>query len=261
MLADEIERAGFWFWVAAVGLVLAATHANGQTPVLTRSYNNSRCGANISESVLTPDEVLTKGMTKQLSLKLAGDDPRIEAQPLYVPGLVMNDGKKHDTLYVFSMSNRIWAFDLNTGAAIWMAPVSLGPPFLPDPKDPVDSKGINKSFGILSTPVIDRDAEVMYVVYWLSDEATHKSRTLQVAALRLKDGQAVVGKPALPIQASFTNASGKKVSLNQVQKQRAALLLTPLEKPTPLAHRMLYVAFTGQETPPVDGDPNHANHG
>jgi outer membrane protein assembly factor BamB len=160
------------------------------------------------------------------------------------------------------MSNRIWAFDLNTGAAIWKTPASLGPPFLPMPGDPVDSRGINKSFGILSTPVIDADAGVLYVVYWLSDEPTHQSRALKVSAIRLSDGKPVPGKPALPIQASAKNTAGEQVSLSQVQKQRAALLLVPLTgKPSAGAHKMLYVAFTGAESPPAGGDPNRANHG
>jgi outer membrane protein assembly factor BamB len=102
----------------------------------------------------------------------------------------------------------------------------------------------------------------MYIVNWLSDQATQKQRTLKVNALRLADGQAVPGKPALPIQASVVNSQGATITLNQVQTQRAALLLAPLkgDSKSP-SRRLLYVGLTGAETPPADGDPTKTNHG
>jgi outer membrane protein assembly factor BamB len=245
--------------ILLASLILAG-HGYAQTDVPTRSYDNSRCGANLEERLLTAEVVAKNGMKKQFSLNLAGDNPRVEAQPLYLAGLVMNDGKKHDVIFVFTMSNRIWAFDANTGMPIWKTPVNLGPAFFPKPGD-IGGK-INKSFGILSTPVIDRAAGEMYIVNWLSDEATHQDRTLKVHALRLTDGQAAQGKPPLPIQASIINAQGVKINLNQVQTQRAALLLTRLKGDAKLApHRVLYVGLTGAESPPADGDPAKANHG
>jgi hypothetical protein len=50
-----------------------------QTAVLTRSYDDARTGANISETVLTPANV-SNGLKKLFSLDIP-DDPRIEAQP------------------------------------------------------------------------------------------------------------------------------------------------------------------------------------
>ncbi|MFL5330283.1 MAG: PQQ-binding-like beta-propeller repeat protein [Gemmataceae bacterium] len=201
-------------------------------------------------------------MVKLHSLQLTGDDPRIEAQPLYVPELTLSDGHKHNVVFICSMSNRVWAFDADNGNAVWATPAYLGPAFVPSPGDPVDKWGINKSFGILSTPVIDLHAGLIYVVYWLSDAATHKNRDFRISALRLTDGTAPHNRPALPIAATITNAAGQTISFNQVQKQRAALLLTPLVgAPSSHAHRMLYVAFTGSEDPPDDGNASKANHG
>jgi len=259
---SSVAKLPLLFLGVAVWAILQISPAWAQRAVLTRSFNNARTGANIGETAFTPGKVLSEGLTKRFSLTLSpGDDPRIEAQPLYVPGITMNDGQKHDVLYVFSMTNKVYAFDANTGAAIWQ--VSIGPWFIPDPSDPVDSTHINKAFGILSTPVIDPESQIMYIVNWLSDDATHKSRSLRVNALRLSDGKASAGKEsALPIQASVTNQSGKVISLDQVQKQRAALLLVPLDgKPTPPAHKVLYVALTGAEQPPPNGDPTKAHHG
>jgi hypothetical protein len=78
--------------------LLMASSLGGQTSVLTRSYNNARTGANIKESVMTPAKVLSQGLTKAFSLSVSADDPRIEAQPLYVPGELMSDGARHDVI-------------------------------------------------------------------------------------------------------------------------------------------------------------------
>ncbi len=37
-----------------------------------------------------------------------------EAQPLIVPGLVMNDGRPHDAVFLASMANQVWAYDAMT---------------------------------------------------------------------------------------------------------------------------------------------------
>ena len=112
-----------------------------------------------------------KGLKRVRSFTI-DDDPRIEAQPLYVPGLTMPDGKTHDVLFVASMGNHIWAFDVD-GNGEWKTP-TLGDPFVPahDPHGPrptstvIDTWGINIKWGILSTPVIDLDANRMYFVNW-----------------------------------------------------------------------------------------------
>src|SRR4051794_16763051 len=101
--------------------------------VLTRSYDAARTGANPHETKLTPGKVGGNLMVKRFSLHF-DDDPRLEAQPLYVPGVKMNDGKEHDVVYVCTMANNIWAFDAKNGHKIWQHPVSLGRPIKPAPK-------------------------------------------------------------------------------------------------------------------------------
>lgn len=248
--------------LGGVFLAIAVAIASAQVAVTTRSYDNGRTGANLRESSFSPCTVRSRGLVRAHRLVLTGDDPRIEAQPLYIPHLTMSDGQVHDVIYIFSMSNRIWAFDADTGQPIWSQPVSLGPPFLAKPGDPVDSKGINRSFGILSTPVIDLAKNTMYVVNWLSDAATHQNRTFQLHALNLADGTEVAGKAPLGFTATVVNAAGKSITFNQVQKQRAALLLAPApnESGTSTGQR-LYIAVTGSENPPANGDPTKANHG
>jgi outer membrane protein assembly factor BamB len=237
--------------MAAV-LIIATAATRAATPVLTRSYDNGRTGSNTSETTLTP-AVVSQGLKKLFALRIT-DDPRIEAQPLYVPGLTMGDGQKHDVVYVFSMANTVWAFDANTGKQIWAQPASLGPAFRPRVTSKpgqhrateVDSWGINIQWGILSTPVIDLDAHKMYIVNWTVD--ANRNRLLRMHALQLEDGKEP--KPAIAIQASTTNAAGKTITLGQGQKQRAALLLVPLQgAPSAGQHKMLFAAFTGGENP------------
>ena len=122
------------------------------TPVLTRSYDNGRTGANLTETILTPDLIASKGLSRMHSFNIFNDpvqdDPRIEAQPLYVPNLQMPDGKIHNVLFVATMANKIWAFDVD-GNGVWQTPV-LGAPYRPahDPTGNSPTATVIDSWGI-----------------------------------------------------------------------------------------------------------------
>jgi hypothetical protein len=245
-----------------IGLLLVVLHAQAGTPVLTRSYDNSRNGANTTETTLTPALVQSKGLVRVKSLMVT-DDPRIEATPLYVPGLVVN-GKPHNVVFVASMGNHVFAFDADAPQGkdlLWMSTL-LGNPLNPA-KDPasgpnatvVDLYGINKLWGILSTPVIDVDANQMYIVNWVATSTDGKSRALRLHHIGLSDGKEI--GTGQPLTGTLTDASGKPVIdshrkaviLEPDQKQRAALLLSPLHGP----HKTLFIGITGGEVP---GDPH-----
>jgi outer membrane protein assembly factor BamB len=239
----------------------AADEAPG-TVVLTRSYNNGRTGANLTETHFTPALVASKGLTRVRTFQI-DDDPRIEAQPLYVPGIQMPDGKKHNVLFVASMGNHLWAFDVD-GLQFWKTP-ALGTPFDPPENEKpgehrstrIDGWGINIDWGILSTPVIDLDENRMYLVNWMTQEVPPGPPQRSLFAHRIDLGtMQEIGSPT-PIQATLTDeqgkpvldALGKPVVLHPDQKQRAALLLVSLRG----AHKTLFVATTGGEHP---GDPH-----
>jgi len=213
------------------------------TPVVTRSYNNGRTGANTTETVLTPALIASKGLHRVRSFTIP-DDPRIEAQPLYVPGMTMPDGKPHDVVFVASMGNHVWAFDVN-GNGSWKTP-QLGTPFKPPakpghPGNSIDSAGINILWGILSTPVIDLDNHRMYLVNWMvQNDGKPALFAHQVDLSTMQE----VGQPQR-IEASVVNEQGATVSLKPDQKQRAALLLVPLRG----ANKTLFIATTGGENP------------
>src|SRR3981081_1563494 len=190
--------------------------------VLTRSYDNARTGANTAETVLTPD-LVGRGLRKLFSVDV-NDDPRLEAQPLIVPAVRMADGKLHDVLYVCTMANQVWAFDANDGSRLWANPISLGTPVRSNRS--IDLWGINIAWGILSTPVVDADTQTMYVVNWSSPD--HRPVNAAFALHALNIGDASHRPPPLPIQATFQAAGHQATFHPNKQKQRSALLLSPL---------------------------------
>src|SRR5260221_2268045 len=166
--------------------------------VTTRSYNTARTGANVEEAALTPHILARNFMVKHRSLHV-DDDPRIEAQPLYVPGIKMSDGKVHDVVYVATMANNIWAFDANDGTAIWKAPTHLGRPVKPKPTphpgfpsaSEIDIWGVNILWGILGTPVIDAATNKLYAVAWTSPDGSTAQAGYQLHEVDITDGKAL----------------------------------------------------------------------
>ncbi|HXZ39963.1 MAG TPA: PQQ-binding-like beta-propeller repeat protein [Terriglobales bacterium] len=190
--------------------------------VTMRSYDQARSGANTRETILTPGAIKTRGIRKLFSLVLPGDARGCEAQPLIVPGVRLADGSTHDVVYLATMANRVFAFDANTGAQLWM--VQLGNPIQSDKT--IDAYLINDHWGILSTPVIDVSAGLMYVCAWTSVDGSPAKGQHYLHAIRLRDGSAA--HPALNFEGvSYNPGHGLPVQQfrSMERKQRAALLL------------------------------------
>ena len=164
--------------------------------VLTRCYDNIRSGANTQEAGLHPD-VVARGLHLLFRLSVGGDDKRLEAQPLIVPGVKLKDGVTHDVVYVCTMGNNVLTFDANNGSLLWKTPAPLGRP-IRGTKD-IDMFLVNDHWGILSTPVIDMDTQTLYLVTWsLKDSTTDtvqpngqtNNTVHQLHALDITDGTA-----------------------------------------------------------------------
>lgn len=224
--------------------------------VLTRSHDSARTGANNQETVLTPGNVGSNLLIKLTSLQF-DDDPRLEAQPLYVAGIKMSDRKVHDVVYVCTMANNIWAYDATDGSVIWKQNIGpeVHPPEPPDPHN-IDIFGINILWGILSTPVINRATETMYVVNWTSPDHSIANAVHQLHAIDITSGQR--RHPPLLIQAEATAQAhpGETPArfASSRQKQRASLLLTHTKDAAGATRNTLFVAcgMTHEE-----GDPTH----
>src|ERR1700680_5105662 len=143
-------------------LLTTFSQAPAATPVLTRSYDNGRNGADITDTPITPQLLSSKGLRRVKTLNIP-DDLRLEAQPLYVPGLVVKiDNKPHNVVLVASMGNHVFAFDADApqGQDLLWTSTLLGKPFVPKVIHKGDAKhhretnvdlwGINILWGILS---------------------------------------------------------------------------------------------------------------
>jgi hypothetical protein len=125
-------------------LPAASVHA---VDVPTVGINNTRQGWNKFETVLTPANVANLKKTREFLV-----DEKIDVTPLVV----------NDKLYVFTMTNTAYIFDVVSGAQL--AARQLAPPFDPRP-DPgqMDRWLIYHSWGITATPVIDVATNTIYV--------------------------------------------------------------------------------------------------
>ncbi|GAA3076812.1 hypothetical protein GCM10020000_72870 [Streptomyces olivoverticillatus] len=132
-------------------------------------------------------------------------------------------------VYVATMHNSVYAFDADDPAAaapLWH--VSLGPSApLPDPEiGPTGYRDIAVEVGVISTPVIDVERHVLYVLAFTKDQQGHH-HTLH--ALDLSTGQETAGGPvrlAATVPGTGDGSVGGSIAFtSKRQLQRAALTL------------------------------------
>jgi outer membrane protein assembly factor BamB len=142
-------------------LAMSLLHGQAQAAqVLTRQYNNARTGANLHETVLTPQAVGGGRFQKLFDLQV---DEKVEAQPLVVTNVPIANQGVHDVVYIATMNNTVYAFDTHSGQQLWKS-AQIGKPVPDSPS--FDMWQTNSMWGILSTPVIDPAAFTMYFVTW-----------------------------------------------------------------------------------------------
>jgi hypothetical protein len=189
--------------------------------VLTYHNDNARTGQNLTETTLTYASVQQQYFGKLSTLAV---DDNVYAQPLYVPGLSIAGGV-HNTLYVATESNSIYAFDADTGAQL--AHWSFGAPvpsisLLPS----CGCQNIVPNVGITGTPVIDATTSTLYFVTYVASGSTF---THYINAIDIVSGAHKFGSPAT-VSASVAGdgpeAVGGHISFNSARAlQRPGLLL------------------------------------
>jgi hypothetical protein len=142
--------------------LLLATSALAQ--VLTSQYNNARTGANLSEKILTPQNVNSRQFGKLGAFKVDG---AVYAQPLFLRAVDVPGRGLHDVLYVATEHDSVYAFDIKRPGdpPIWQ--VSLldkGRDESVPSRDDVQCGFISPEIGITSTPVIDLQTGTLYVL-------------------------------------------------------------------------------------------------
>jgi len=184
--------------------------------VPTVAVDNTRQGWNRFETVLTHATV-----PKLKKLREFAVDEKIDVSPLVV-------GNK---LYIFTMKNTAYVFDVNTGAQL-AAPRQLAPPFDPRP-DPdngqMDRWKLYKNWGITATPVIDVATNTIYVTTFGKPAANSQNKERNNQLWILDATTLLDKKPPVLIAGNADNGGGGIANgfTQPYQKMRAGLgLLT-----------------------------------
>ena len=187
--------------------------------VLQSQYNHERTGANKDERLLRPAIVNRAQFGKLFTRKV---DASLFALPLIAAGVDLPGKVRRNLLIAATMGNTVYAFDADSPtetAPVWSR--NLGPP------PPGDSWIGPVTWGILSTPVIDRSTGTIYVV---GKVATAEGFVQRIFALDLATG---LPKYNSPHTITYPVAAGPTVAVSPDSIQRAGLLL---------AGGLLYVA-------------------
>jgi hypothetical protein len=131
-----------------------------QVNVPTANYDNNRTNANLSETVLNTGNV---GLLSFGKLGTFPVDGQVYTQPLYLSGVAMPTAGTRNVLIVATQHNSVFAYDADSAASpnlFWQ--VNLGPSV---PTRILDNfGGVAPEIGVLSTPTIDLQHSVVYVV-------------------------------------------------------------------------------------------------
>lgn len=203
-VASNWRSACSFFAIYLLMLSALALHAQGPQ-VTTWRYDNAHSGINAQETQLTPANVNANTFGKLFSVAVDG---QVYAQPLYMPGLNMPDGKTHNVVFIATEHDSVYAMDAdsNLGAnaqPLWKASMispshGAGPGATTVPYQDVLIDDINPEIGITSTPVIDPASQTIYVVAKSKENGSYVQR---LHALSLFDGSEKSGSP-VQLQAS-----------------------------------------------------------
>jgi outer membrane protein assembly factor BamB len=192
------------FWLAMVAALSLPVAGSASLSVLTYHNSNLRHGA-YQIHALTLAEAATMRPDTGFSAALNG---KVYAQPLYWRPV----GTKVGLVIAATESNAVYALNEFTGAAVWQRQLAASVPLSELPCGNIDPMGIT------GTPVIDPNAQVLYLD--ALTETGNGPRHL-VYALSLADGSVLAGWP-VDVEAQMT-ASGATFS-SLVQGERSALL-------------------------------------
>ncbi len=177
--------------------------------IWTVGINNTRQGWNRSETVLTPANVSELKKLREFAV-----DDKIDVTPLIVG----------ERLFVCSMTNTVFVFDVNTGAEL--AKRQLAAPF--DPRtDPgqMDRWKLYHNWGITATPVIDVATSTMYVTTFgkpnIDSQNTERNNLLHIL-----DATTLADKAAPVLIAGTAENGGAPIAngfTTPYQKLRAGL--------------------------------------
>jgi hypothetical protein len=197
---------------------------NPATDVLTYHNDNARTGQNLTETILTTNNVNSAMFGK---LGFYPTDGLVDAEPLYASNVVVPNKGTHDLLIAATEKGTVYVFDADSGATIWqVSTLKTGETPSDDPHCPTTCPEI----GVNATPVIDRTLGpngAIYVVAASKDGSGNYHQRLH--ALDLAMGVELFGGP-VDVEATYpgvgANSNGTSVVFDPRQyRERAGLLL------------------------------------
>jgi hypothetical protein len=221
----QLRRGFVWVTAAALFVVLAplTVSTGGAADVVTYHGDVARTGQYLNETTLTTTNVASATFGKT---RFFATDGKVDAQPLFLSGLVIPNVGIRDVLYVATEHDTVYAFDSATATALWK--VSL----LGTNETTSDTRGcsqVTPEIGITSTPVIDRSRGPNGTIYVVAMSKTTGGAYIQrIHALDAALGTELFGGPQV-VQASYpgngAGGSGGFVIFDPKQyEERSALL-------------------------------------
>ncbi|HEY0794523.1 MAG TPA: hypothetical protein VGD64_01965 [Acidisarcina sp.] len=206
--------------LAGVLAMLGCLACIAQVNVYTQRNDNSRTGANLHETILTPRNVNSKQFGRLFKVVVDG---QVYTQPLYVSRLDMGAKGKHNVVFIGTMNNTIYALDADKGDVLWKA--NFGRPVLAGDVEHMFNITRGSGIGILSTPVIDPDTDTIYF-FSRNEQGQGASGvfTQWLNALDIRTGEPRQGSH-VQVTATYTDADGTFTFDPRIQNQRAALTL------------------------------------
>jgi len=203
-----------------------AVASSNVSDVVTHHYDAMRSGTNTHELTLTPSNVNSTTFGKVAEFAVDG---QIDGQILYLNQVAIPGAGNKNVLYFATENDSVYAVDADsisgtTATVLWKTRTL---PAGDVPLTPSDAGcGYINPVGIMSTPVIDRSRNAIYVVASSKDSNGNVFHRLH--ALNLTTGAELFGGPT-NITATFPgtggNSSGGTVTfLAKTQQERAALL-------------------------------------
>jgi hypothetical protein len=196
------------------------------TDAVTHHYDTFRSGANTHETILTTANVNSAAFGKVAEFPVDG---QIDGQILFLNQVTIPNQGSKDVLYFATENDSVYAVDAasitgSTAAILWKTS-ALATGEAPITPSDVGCGYINP-VGIMSTPVIDRSRNALYVVATSKDGSGNVFHRLH--ALDLGTGKELFGGPTT-ITANFPGTGGNSQGgivtfLPVVQQERAALL-------------------------------------
>jgi len=206
-------------------LTVTVASANA-SDVVTHHYDAARTGTNTNELTLTPSNVNSATFGKVAEFAVDG---QIDGQLLYLNQVAIPGAGNKNVLYFATENDSVYAVDADsvssTAATVLWKTRTL--PAGDVPLTPSDAGcGYINPVGIISTPVIDRSRNAIYVVASSKDSSDNVFHRLH--ALNLTTGAELFGGPT-NITATFPGTGGNSTGgtvtfLAKAQQERAALL-------------------------------------